>query len=110
MKRPVAKYFSISHTLLLEPHMDVVINDLCQQLENRFVDGPQGVKDCDLGEWVEYCSRSPASVLNRRTLLTRSMTGAWDLITSITFSRPYGYMEHGCDFDNSLADLDKTIE
>ena len=47
--------------------------------------------------------------------LTRAGTdaapkGAWDLITSITVSNPYGYMKHGCDFDDTLADLDKTID
>ena len=38
------------------------------------------------------------------------MLGAWDVITSITFSHPYGYMEKGFDFDNTIANLDKTID
>lgn len=36
--------------------------------------------------------------------------GAWDLITTITFSHPYGYMEKGYDFDNSIGNLAKTID
>jgi hypothetical protein len=36
--------------------------------------------------------------------------GTWDLITSITFSRPYGYMSKGVDFDGTIANLDKTID
>ncbi|KAL2020441.1 hypothetical protein VTK56DRAFT_8407 [Thermocarpiscus australiensis] len=52
MKRPVAKYFSLSHVLALEPHMDKVINDLIKQLDERFA---KPGKDCDLGEWIAFC-------------------------------------------------------
>ncbi|KAK1836434.1 Pisatin demethylase [Podospora conica] len=87
MQKPIAKYFSIGGILALEPLMDESINDLCTQLERRF-DG--GSKTCDLGEWIAYCT--------------------WDLITSITFSRPYGYMSKGSDFDGTIGNLDKTID
>lgn len=36
--------------------------------------------------------------------------GAWDSITSMTFSHPYGYMEKGYDFDKSIDNLDKTVD
>lgn len=54
-QRPIAKHFSFSSVLALEPHMDKVINDLCSHLERRFTDGPQKGKPCDLGEWIAFC-------------------------------------------------------
>jgi hypothetical protein len=59
MKRPVAKYFSLGSVLALEPHMDKAIDDLCDNLERRFTDGPEKGKACDLGEWIAYCSNPP---------------------------------------------------
>lgn len=38
------------------------------------------------------------------------MPDAWDLITSATFSRRFGYMDAGHDFDGSLAMSDKTAD
>ncbi|KAH8880968.1 cytochrome P450 [Thozetella sp. PMI_491] len=90
MKRPVAKHFSVGSFAAMEPHMDEAIDNLCYQLEHRFIDKEGRAKSFDLGEWISYC--------------------AWDLVTAITFSRPYGYMEKGFDFDNTLSDLDKSID
>ncbi|KAH6848218.1 cytochrome P450 [Chaetomium sp. MPI-CAGE-AT-0009] len=90
MKRPIAKYFSHGSVLALEPLMDKSINDLCDHLDRRFTNGSEKGTTCDLGEWIAYW--------------------AWDLITSITFSHPYGYMEKGCDFDGSIGNLDKTVD
>ena len=59
IKRPVAKYYSSSSVLALEPHVDEMIDDLCQQLERRFVEGQDGT-ECDLGEWIAYCARPPS--------------------------------------------------
>lgn len=52
MKRPVVKYYSISHVLALEPHMNVVVRDFLQQLDERFA---LPGKVCDLGEWIAFC-------------------------------------------------------
>ena len=52
MQKPIAKYFSISGILALEPLMDESVQDLCNQLERRFAGG---AKTCDLGEWIAYC-------------------------------------------------------
>ncbi|KAK3294499.1 cytochrome P450 [Chaetomium fimeti] len=87
MKRPVAKYFSLGHVLALEPHMDTVITDLMKNLDDRFVN-PK--KTCDLGEWVGFY--------------------AWDLISSATFSRRFGYMDAGHDFDQTISIADKALD
>ncbi|KAK3896552.1 cytochrome P450 monooxygenase mpaDE, partial [Staphylotrichum tortipilum] len=91
VNRPIIKYLSISSILGLEPLMDKCITELCDELDTRFAgkDIAKG-KLFDLGEWIGYC--------------------AWDLITTITFSHPYGYMKKGHDFDNSIGNLAKTID
>ncbi|KAK4149176.1 Pisatin demethylase [Chaetomidium leptoderma] len=87
MKRPVAKYFSLSHVLALEPHMDTVIRDLIKNLDARFIN-PK--KSCDLGDWVAFY--------------------AWDLISSATFSRRFGFMDAGHDFDQTITIADKSMD
>ncbi|KAK4033039.1 Pisatin demethylase [Parachaetomium inaequale] len=87
MKRPVVKYFSLGHVLALEPHMDTVISDLIKNLDERFV---KSKKPCDLGEWIAFY--------------------AWDLISSATFSRRFGYMDAGHDFDQTIAIADKALD
>lgn len=39
----------------MEPLMDSVINQLCQELEKRFLDCPTGPDVFDLGDWLKYC-------------------------------------------------------
>jgi len=55
MKRPIVKYYSIGSVLAIEPTMDGVISDFCKELEQRFMRGPSGPKECDLGEWIAFC-------------------------------------------------------
>ena len=55
-KRPIAKYYRMNGVQPLEPHMDTVIRELCDQLETRFMTGPDGKGICDLGQWIEYCA------------------------------------------------------
>ncbi|EAQ87743.1 hypothetical protein CHGG_04362 [Chaetomium globosum CBS 148.51] len=87
MKRPVAKYFSLAHVLALESHMDSVITDLLKHIDTRFV---KTKKPCDLGEWIAFY--------------------AWDLISSATFSRRFGYMDAGHDFDQTITIADKAAD
>ncbi|KAK4641120.1 hypothetical protein QC761_609560 [Podospora bellae-mahoneyi] len=88
MKRPIVKHYSLGSVLALESHMDNVLGELMQQLDNRFAKGGQGT--CDLGEWVAFY--------------------AWDLITSVTFSKSFGYMTQGHDFDSSITTADKSLD
>ncbi|KAK1775938.1 cytochrome P450 [Copromyces sp. CBS 386.78] len=89
MKRPVAKYYSMSYVQALEPHVDVVLNDFCKYVEDRFINVPGGPKELDFGEWLGY--------------------HAWDLISSVTFSRRFGYMEHGSDFDGTIEKSEASL-
>jgi hypothetical protein len=36
--------------------------------------------------------------------------GAWDVNGAALFSRPFGYLEKGYDFDKSIQNTDKTID
>ncbi|EGO59223.1 hypothetical protein NEUTE1DRAFT_121081 [Neurospora tetrasperma FGSC 2508] len=89
MKRPVAKYYSTSYVQALEPHVDAVLNDFCKYVEERFINVPGGPKELDFGEWLGY--------------------HAWDLISSVTFSRRFGYMEHGSDFDGTIEKAEAAL-
>ncbi|KAK3353366.1 cytochrome P450 [Lasiosphaeria hispida] len=90
MKRPIVKYYSLSSVLGMEPIMDKVVGAFCKQLDNRFVSGPSGPKECDLGEWIAFY--------------------AWDHISSVTFSQSWGYMDKGHDFDNTIAVADRALD
>jgi hypothetical protein len=60
MQRPIAKHFSISGVLALEPLTDQSIQQLCDSLEQRFASsGSAKGKPCDLGEWIAYCLYPP---------------------------------------------------
>ncbi|KUI60571.1 Pisatin demethylase [Cytospora mali] len=86
-KRPIAKYYSPVGVAALEPHMDTMITNLCQALETRFMDLD---KPFDLGRWVQYY--------------------AWDVVGSVTFSQPIGYLEKGYDFDGTLRDSESALD
>ncbi|KAK0702300.1 cytochrome P450 [Lasiosphaeris hirsuta] len=82
VKKPIAKYYTTGATLAVEPHMDRAIAEFCEQLDSRFVSGPSGTKQCDLWKWSLYL--------------------AWDLSSAIIFSRRFGYLNKGCDFDSTI--------
>lgn len=55
-RRPIARYYSVNSILTLEPHMDKVIDHLCQQLETKFIDGHNRGRTFDMGDWIQYCT------------------------------------------------------
>ncbi|KAL3477958.1 cytochrome protein [Aspergillus californicus] len=81
-KRPIAKHYSMTEMLLLEPHVDEVMGYLCYRLEETFIDTPNAEKTCALDDWISFYT--------------------WDVIGKLTFSQPIGYLEKGHDFDNTL--------
>ncbi|GKT43322.1 cytochrome P450 monooxygenase vrtE [Colletotrichum spaethianum] len=87
LKRPVVRHYSVPSVLAMEPHMDKTIVELCDHLERRFVDNG---KSCEFGDWLAYF--------------------AWDLLGFVTFSRKFGYMDEGRDFDGTLAIGDQAID
>ncbi|KAK8131649.1 hypothetical protein PG984_008087 [Apiospora sp. TS-2023a] len=88
MKRPIAHYYSVSSVSGLEPLMDKVIGDFCGHLERRFM-GDKG-KPFDLGEWIAFCS--------------------WDISGAASFSRQFGYMDEGRDYDHTITIADKSLD
>ncbi|KAK1958741.1 cytochrome P450 [Colletotrichum sublineola] len=87
LKRPVVRHYSVPSMLAMEPLMDKTIAEFCDHLERRFVDTG---KPCEFGDWLSYC--------------------AWDLLGFVTFSRKFGYMNEGRDFDGTLAIGDRAID
>ncbi|KAK3306759.1 cytochrome P450 [Chaetomium strumarium] len=106
MKRPVVKYYSLSHVLGIEPHMDTVISDLLGHLDRRFANTN---KECDLGEWIAFSQPFPTHSLIPNVRKPHPPKVAWDFISSASFSRRYGYMDAGHDFDGTIAAADKTL-
>ncbi|KAF9773967.1 hypothetical protein IL306_008104 [Fusarium sp. DS 682] len=79
MKKPIAKYYSSSSVLTLETKMNLVIEELCTQFERRYSKNNEAI---DLAAWFGLYT--------------------WDMISTLTFSQAFGYMEQGCDFDDSI--------
>ncbi|KAK8096268.1 hypothetical protein PG999_014290 [Apiospora kogelbergensis] len=100
-KRPVARHYSLAGVLTLESHVDETIRLLCRMLEQRHMpgchDGKAGDETWgqfssgfDVGEWIKMY--------------------AWDVIGQITFSRQFGYLSAGRDFDGHLWLFDKGAD
>ncbi|SPO00302.1 related to pisatin demethylase / cytochrome P450 monooxygenase [Cephalotrichum gorgonifer] len=87
MKRPVVRHYSVPAVLAMEPHMDKVIGDFCDHLQERYV---KPNKVCEFGDWLGYY--------------------AWDFLGIVTFSKKFGYMEAGRDYDGTLAIADQSID
>ncbi|KAK3688246.1 cytochrome P450 [Podospora appendiculata] len=89
MKKPIAKYYAVGNILSFEARADALVKHFCNELERRYVNGPDGPKAFDLSEWIIFY--------------------AWDLISTLTFSRSFGYLDHGHDFDGAIAVTDKAL-
>lgn len=66
-RKPIAKFYSTSGVTALEPHINKVIDQLCWQLEQRFMDGNNVGKVCDIGQWILFCKAPyavPPDILN----------------------------------------------
>ncbi|KAF5645853.1 cytochrome P450 monooxygenase [Fusarium tjaetaba] len=87
MKKPMAKYYSSSNVLTLESKMNQVIDELCKQIDDRFI---EDTKSFDLAEWLGLYT--------------------WDIIGFLTFSRTFGYMANGHDFDETIIASALSVE
>ncbi|KAM9885342.1 hypothetical protein VDGL01_00425 [Verticillium dahliae] len=87
-RKPIAKFYSPSATAALEPHIDSVIKKFCQDLERRFINVPDDKREFDLGQWILFYT--------------------WDVTGAVTFSKPFGYLDKGFDFDGVLHAADKA--
>ncbi|KAK4221664.1 cytochrome P450 [Podospora fimiseda] len=86
IKRPVVKYFTLGSVLAIEPHMNIEIADFIKHIDTRFA---LNNKKFNLVDWINYF--------------------AWDQASSLTFSKRYGYMDAGHDFDSTLLIAEKTF-
>ncbi|KAF5251103.1 hypothetical protein FANTH_3766 [Fusarium anthophilum] len=89
MKRPMAKYYSQSKVIGLEPLFDGLISDFCGHLEERFMSGPKPT-GFDFGEWIGFYS--------------------WDTNGAASFSQRFGYMDRGYDYDKTISIADKALD
>ncbi|EWG52238.1 hypothetical protein FVEG_11028 [Fusarium verticillioides 7600] len=87
MKKPMAKYYSSSNVLTLESKMNQVIEELCKQIDDRFL---KGTESFDLAEWFSLYT--------------------WDIIGFLTFSQSFGYMIKGHDFDETIMASALSVE
>ncbi|KAK3694224.1 cytochrome P450 [Podospora appendiculata] len=87
MKRPVVRHYSVPSVLAMEALQDQVIDEFLQHLQKRFVE-PGAT--CEFGEWLGYYG--------------------WDFLGVVTFSKKFGYMERGTDFDGTLSIGDQAID
>lgn len=89
-KKPIAKFYSPVGVAPLESHVDKTIKQLCDELAKRFASGSSAGKPFNLGDWILYYT--------------------WDVVGSVTFSQPIGYLSHGCDFDGTLGNSEKALD
>ena len=52
---PIQKFYSIQGVLAYENIVDRAMLLLCEQLENRFVNGANAAKTFDIADWISYC-------------------------------------------------------
>ncbi|KAI9737355.1 MAG: hypothetical protein M1834_009509 [Cirrosporium novae-zelandiae] len=90
MRRPVAHLYSMTEILNLEPLVDKTISKFMRVLEERFMNGPNAEKTCDIDNYLLYY--------------------AWDVLGDVTFSQPMGFLEKGGDIDNLLRTADKALD
>lgn len=52
---PIQKFYSIQGVLAYENLIDRAMLLLCEQLESRFIEGPNGHQAFDMADWISYC-------------------------------------------------------
>ncbi|KAL8738446.1 MAG: hypothetical protein Q9181_000760 [Wetmoreana brouardii] len=82
--RPIAKYYTLTNFLTLEPHIDNVVQFMQRRLEQEFCYGKKAGAACNLHKWLSFTT--------------------WEVIMMTSFSRMQGFLEKGEDIDGSLAD------
>ncbi|KAL8979253.1 MAG: hypothetical protein Q9177_006190 [Variospora cf. flavescens] len=99
MWRPIAKYYTLTHLLNFEPHIDTIIRTMQRQLEERFCSGKAL---CNVHTWLSY-SNHP-QLLNKLFSLLTLHPAAWEVTNMVNFSQMLGFLEKGEDIEGSLAD------
>ncbi|KAK7711179.1 hypothetical protein SLS63_012720 [Diaporthe eres] len=79
---PIQKFYSIQGVLAYENLIDRAMLHFCEQLEDRFINGDNAGKTCNLADWTSYF--------------------AWDLLSEITWRSEMGFMKTGSDIKNMI--------
>lgn len=87
--RPVQKLYSLNAAKEFQPMMDASIETLCSQLEERFMDGANKGKTCDVADWIAFFT--------------------WDFLGDMTLGKSFGFMEAGEDIDNMIINAEKPM-
>ncbi|KAL4807726.1 cytochrome P450 [Aspergillus unguis] len=81
-KRQFAGYYSMSSMVHYEEYVDECVGQFCQRLEAA----SKKKERMDMGVWLQYY--------------------AFDVITNITFGKPFGFMDKGVDINRMMEKLD----
>lgn len=90
MKKPIAKYWTTSAVARMEPHVDSVVAFFAKQLQDRYADGGARTmgEAFNFGDWAMFFG--------------------WDAVAKTTMNKRVGYLDHGSDFDGTLAAAEKA--
>lgn len=73
----------MSSMLAMEGLVDKTIRSLCEQVENRFVDGKNAQRTCDIADWIEFCNCDYPSTPSSLSLF-------WPLLILVQIHRRVG--------------------
>ncbi|KAK7959210.1 cytochrome P450 [Apiospora aurea] len=88
-RKPISKHYSTNGVLPLERHIDNVLSKFSMALESRYIKTGKGA-GCSLDQWLRFF--------------------AWDVVGTVTFSQPIGFLEKGCDFNGVLDAAKKSTD
>ncbi|KAL8662828.1 MAG: hypothetical protein Q9168_008194 [Polycauliona sp. 1 TL-2023] len=102
MWRPIAKYYSPSHLLSFEPHVDDVIRKMERRLEQEFCFGNEAGKSCDIHQWLTFGIYPQAQFLILPLIVAPA---AFEVIMVCNFTKIQGFLkERNKDMESLLAD------
>ncbi|KAF2101772.1 cytochrome P450 [Rhizodiscina lignyota] len=84
LRKPIARAYAMTSVLSYENIIDSHIRRLVDQLNERFVTTN---RVCDMSDWLQYY--------------------AFDVVCDLTMSKNMGFVEHGHDVEDMIAQLDR---
>jgi len=88
--KPIRAMYTMTNLKSFEPLMDPVIMRFMQALETRFIEGSNAGRSFDASDWANYA--------------------AWDIMSEITFGKPFGFLEQGRDVGGFLATSQQGLD